>query len=297
MYMICLLYPVFLSCQSLSKDEDKTLNLIYSKSILPKVDYRDAIASIEIWNKEILADNYSEYSLNNIFIESIDQVDEKYIIDKASFVILTAIEYLTNHEKMKNVTPALLSFDDDGLVGIEYVLLIHKNKGINSLKDLKNKTISFVDDYSNAAPHLWLDVQLLNEGLSTSDKFFKDVFTSSNANQAILKTFFGQIDACLVPNKLLNTTYILNPQLESDLKILQQSKPFIAGVFCTNNKVSESIKKDIIKSARIALNTDRGKQTALFFRTGELHEFKVEYLDNIKYLIHQVNNLNIKIKH
>jgi ABC-type phosphate/phosphonate transport system substrate-binding protein len=295
--MTCVIFPGYLISQSPSADDAKILNIVYSKSILPKVDYRDAMASLEIWTKEILREIYSEYSLNNIFIESIDQVDEKYIKDKASFVILTAIEYLTNQEKMKYVTPTLLSSDDDGLVGIEYALLVHKNKGINSLKDLKNKTISFVDDYSNAAPQLWLDVQLLNEGFSTSDNFFKDVFTSSNANQAILKTFFGQIDACLVPKKLLNTTYILNPQLESDLKILQQSKPFIAGVFCTNNKVGESIKKDIIKSARIALNTDRGKQIALFFRTREIHEFKGEYLDNIKYLIHQANSLNIKIKH
>ena len=293
--MIGFLFPGYLICQPMNADDDKILNMIYSKSILPKVDYRDAMASIEIWSKEILKEIYSEYSLNNIFIEGIDHVDEIYINDKASFVILTALEYITNQDKLNNLIPTLLSSDDDGLVGIEYVLLVHKSSGINSLRDLKNKTISFVDDYSNAVPHLWLDVQLKSEGLPTSDKFFKQIIISSTANQAVLKTFFGQVDVCIIPKKLLSTTFILNPQLESDLKILQQSDPFIAGVFCANKKVSDNIKKDFIKSARIAMNTERGKQIALFFRTKELHEFQVAYLDNIKNLINRANNLNVKI--
>lgn len=297
MYMIGLLYPGFLNCQSPGMDNDKTLNLIYSNSILPRVDYRDAIASIEVWSKEILKEIYSEYSLNNVFIESIDEVDDKYINDKASFVILTAIEYLTNQEKLKNITPTLLSSDDDGLVGIEYVLLVHKKSGINSIEDLKNKIVSFVDDYSNAVPYLWLNVLLKSEGFTSSDKFFKQILTSSTANQAVLKTFFGQIDACIVPKKLLSTTFILNPQLEQDLKILQQSEAFIAGIFCVNEKVANSIRKDFINSARVAMNTERGKQIALFFRTRDLHEFKIQYLDNIKNLINQAKNLNIKITH
>jgi ABC-type phosphate/phosphonate transport system substrate-binding protein len=297
MYLIGLLYPGILYCQSPSVDDDKTLNLIYSKSILPKVDYRDARASIEVWSKEILSDIYSEYSLNNIFIEGIDQVDEKFINEKPSFIILTALEYLTNREKLKNLIPTLLSSDDDGLVGIEYVLLVHKNSKINSLKDLKNKIVSFVDDYSNAIPHLWLDVQLKNEGLPTSDKFLKQVIIASTANQAILKTFFQQIDACIVPNKLLSTIFILNPQLESDLIVIRKSEPFIAGVVCINKLVSTNMRKNFVESAKIALKTDRGKQIALFFRTKELQDFKDIYLDNIKDLINQAEYFNIQIIH
>ena len=269
-YLVSSVYlnPVY--CQSPDLNDDNVLNMIYSKNILPHVDFRDAAASIEIWTKELLSEIYTEYSLNNIFVDGIDQIDEKFINDKTSFIILTALEYLTNKEKLKNVTPTLLSSDDDGIVGIEYVVLVNKNSNINSLVDLKHKTISFVDDYSNALPRLWFDVLLKSEGLPVSDRFFKQIHTSLNANQAVLKTFFKQIDACLVPKKLLKTIFVLNPQLESDLVILRQSEPFIAGVFCTNKKVSESIRKDFIKSARVAMDTDRGKQISLFFRTKEI---------------------------
>ena len=109
--------------QPLSSDGDRTLDLVYSKKILPKVDYRDAVASIEIWTKEVLFEVFSEYSLNNIFVESIDQADENFITEKAGFIILTALEYLTNKEKLRNARPTLLSSDDDGLIGIEYVLI------------------------------------------------------------------------------------------------------------------------------------------------------------------------------
>jgi ABC-type phosphate/phosphonate transport system substrate-binding protein len=282
-------------CQPVQPEGGEALNIIFSKKILPYVDDRDAIAAIGVWTKEILSEIYLDHTINNIFIEGFAQVDENYINEKANFLILTAYEYLYNQEKLKNVTPALLTSDDDGQIGIEYIILVNKNSNLNSLKDLKNKTISFVDDYSNAVPRLWLDVMLRSEGLSESNKFFKQILTAPNGNQAILKTFFQQSDACIIPKKLLNTSFALNPQLESNLVILKQSVPFIAGIFLTNNKLSTDVRNDFIKSVKIALETERGKQIALFFRTSELHEFKAEYLDNVKSLINQAKKLKIKI--
>jgi len=282
-------------CQPVQPEGGEDLNLIFSKKILPYVDDRDAMAAIGVWTKEILSEIYLDHAINNIFIEGVDQVDENYINEKANFLILTAFEYLLNQEKLKNVTPALLTSDDDGQIGIEYIILVNKNSNVNSLKDLKNKTISFVDDYSNAVPQLWLDVMLRSEGLSLSDKYFKQIITAPNGNQAILKTFFQQSDACIIPRKLLKTSFALNPQLESNLVILKQSVPFIAGIFFTNNKLSADIRNDFINSAKIAIETERGKQIALFFRTNELHEYTPEYLENIKSLISQAKKLNIKI--
>ena len=278
-----------------SAETEEKLNMVYSKKIFPNVDFRDAAASIEIWTKTLMSDINPKFSFQNIFIEGIDRVDEKFINDKASFLILTAIEYLTNQEKLKNMVPTLLSSDDEGTIGIQYMLIAHKSSNINSLKDLKNKTISFVDDYQNELPHLWLNVLLKREGLSLASEFFEDVLIAQNANQAILRTFFGQIDVCIVPKKLLNTSFILNPQLESELVIIKESEPFIAGVFCTNKNLSENITRDFIKSAKTALGTDKGKQVALFFRTKEIHDFNAKYLDNMKNLIGRADNYNIKI--
>jgi ABC-type phosphate/phosphonate transport system substrate-binding protein len=277
-----------------SAETEEKLNMVYSKKIFPNVDFRDAAASIEIWTKTLMSDINPKFSFQNIFIEGIDHVDEKFINDKVSFLILTAIEYLTNQEKLKNMVPTLLSSDDEGTIGIQYMLIAHKNSNINSLKDLKNKTISFVDDYQNELPHLWLNVLLKREGLSLASEFFKDVHIAQNANQAILRTFFGQIDVCIVPKKLLNTSFILNPQLESELVIIKESEPFIAGLFCANKNLSENITRDFIKSAKTALGTDKGKQVALFFRTKEIHDFNAKYLDNMKNLIGQADNYNIK---
>lgn len=281
--------------QSPATENVETLNLIFSKKIFPKVDFRDAVASIEIWTKELLPQVTKKYSANNIFIEGLDYVDKKYIDQNVDFIVLSVFEYVYNHEKINNLIPILVSSDDAGIIGIEYVILVNKGNNINSLKDLKDKTITFIDDYANSIPRLWLDVLLKSEGLPLSNKFFTQIQTNSNANQAIVKTFFKQVDACIVPMKLLKTSIELNPQLESNLIILKQSLPLAAGVFCVNKNINENTRKEFIKTSKLAANTERGKQIALFFRSNELIDYKPEYFDNIKSLIEAAQKFKIKI--
>jgi len=295
LYILFSLQPVAFYSQLASSETEEALTMVYSKKIFPNIDFRDAVASIEIWTKTLMSEINPKFSFTNVFIEGIDRVDEQLINEDASFLILTAIEYLTNREKLKNMVPALLSSDDEGTIGIQYILIVHRNSKINSLRDLKNKTISFVDDYQNELPHLWVNVLLKSEGLPLADEFFKDIYIAQNANQALLRTFFGQIDVCVVPHKLLNTSFVLNPQLESALAIIKQSEPFIAGVFCANKNLSDGIIRDFIKSAKTAIKKDKGKQVALFFRTKEIHDFQSKYLDNMKNLIEQANSFNIKL--
>ncbi|MDH3268192.1 MAG: phosphate/phosphite/phosphonate ABC transporter substrate-binding protein [Ignavibacteria bacterium] len=294
-YLISSFYLTPLYCQSPDAENVEMLNMIFSKKIFPKVDFHDAVASIEIWTKELIPEVTKKYSLNNIFIEGLDHVDKKYLDQNVSFIVLSVFEYLYDKEKLENLSPILVSSDEAGIIGIEYVILVNKESNINSLKDLKNKTITFIDDYANAIPRLWLDVLLKSEGLSLSNKFFKQIQTSANANQAILKTYFKQVDACVVPKKLLKTSIELNPQLESNLFFLKQSLPLAAGVFCVNKNINESTRKEFIKTAKIAANTERGKQIALFFRSNELIDYKAEYFDNIKSLIEQAQKFKINI--
>jgi len=294
-YLIGFFYLTPLYCQSPGAENVEVLNMIFSKKIFPNVDYRDAVASIEIWTKELLPEVTSKYSLNNIFIDGVDNVDRKFIDQNVSFMVLSAFEFVHNQEKLNNLIPILVSSDDKGIIGIEYIILVHNKSNINSLKDLRNKTITFVDDYSNAIPRLWLNVLLKSEGLGLANKFFKKVIITPNANQAILKTFFQQVDACIIPEKLLETSIELNPQLESNLVILKQSLPYTAGVFCVNKKIKGSTRADFLKSAKIATETERGKQIALFFRSKDIIDFKAEYFDTIKSLIEQAKKLNIKI--
>lgn len=289
------LYPVY--SQPAKLNSVKNMNFVFSKKIFPRLEFRDAAASVEIWTKELLLETHIKYSVNNLYIESIDEVDKKYLDEKPDIIVTSIFEYLLNQGKMSSLIPTFLSSDGEGTIGVKYVILVHKNTGIKSLEDLKNKTISFVDDYSNAIPRLWLDVLLRGRGLSLSAKYFKKSFIAANGNQAILKTFFRQVDACVVPKRLLKTSYDLNPQLKSDLVILKMSKPFIAGVFFTNKNLGPSIRNDIIKSAKNVLSTKRGKQIALFFRTKRLIEYDPKYLDNIKNLIKQARKLKIEVKY
>jgi ABC-type phosphate/phosphonate transport system substrate-binding protein len=263
--------------------------------LFPKVDFRDAKASIELWTREIISDMKKYYSFQNLFIANINSVDNFFIEEKIDFITMSSLEYIINNNKLKSLNPVMISSSENDMIGVEYIILVHKGNNISSLGNLENQTIAFVDDYSNAIPQIWLDVLLKSKRLPLSSKFFKSIEISNNSNQAILKTFFKQVQACVVPKILYEASMELNPQISRDLIVLEQSKPFIVGVMCVHNKVENDLKVDIIQSAKNVLASEKGRQFAIFFRSGELIDFKTEHLDNVNKLVADAIKFNINL--
>lgn len=106
-----------------------------------------------------------------------------------------------------------------------YLLLVHSNKGVNSLKDLRNRKLS------TATGHIlgekFLDVELLKLGLPVSNGFFSKIERVKEANSAVIDLFFGKVDAALVPEFSFELACELNPQIKSSLSVLTTSDPMI----------------------------------------------------------------------
>ena len=77
--------------------------------------------------------------------------------------------------------------------------------------------------------------------------------------------------------------------------ILKQSEPLIVGVLCSHNKIDEEVRIDMIQSAKKVLGSKKGKQFAIFFRTGELIDFKSEHIENLRKLVNNAEKFNIKL--
>ena len=291
-YLLSLNFIIY--SQNGNSNDDKDINFVYSEKLFPKVDLRDAKGSIELWTREIAADMKISYSFNNEFIQGVSTVDKTYIDQEIDLIVMSALEYLMNYKKLRSLNPIILTADK-GVIGVEYLILTHKENNINSIRDLENKSISFIDDYSNAIPQIWLDVILKKNKLPLSSKFFKNIVISKNANQAILKTFFKQVEACIVPKNLYEYSVEINPQLASNLVILEQSEPYIVGVFCANRKIDDDLKNDLIQSALNALENAKGKQFSIFFRVGEIIEYKSEHIESLRKLVDDAVRYNISL--
>jgi len=296
LFFCCLLSStsIVIYSQNGSSKDDRDINFVYSEKLFPKVDLRDAKGSIELWTREIAADMKVSYSFSNEFIQGISTVDNDYIDQEIDLIVLSALEYLVNYEKLKNLSPIIVAAEN-GKVGVEYLILVHKENNFNSLSDLENNTITFVDEYSSAIPQVWLDVILKTNGLAISNTFFKKIEVSKNTNQAILKTFFKQVGACVVPKNLYESSVEINPQLAKDLVILKQSELFIVGVLCSHNKLNKDLKVDVIQSAKKILQSIKGRQFAIFFRTGELADFKSEHIESLRMLVNNAEKYNINL--
>ncbi len=76
---------------------------------------------------------------------------------------------------------------------------------------------------------------------------------------------------------------------------LEQSEPYIVGVFCANKKMNDGFKNDIIQSAIKALENTRGKQFSIFFRVGEIIEYKPEHIESLRKLVDDAVRYNISL--
>jgi len=285
---------IVIQSQSNNSNDNQDINFVYSEKLFPKVNLRDAKGSIELWTRELAADMKIAYSFNNEFIKGISTVEDEYIDKDIDLIVMSALEYLMNYKKLRSLNPIVITADK-GVIGVEYLILTHKENNVKAISDLKNRSISFIDDYSNAIPQIWLDVILKKNKLPLSSKFFKNIVVSINANQAILKTFFKQVEACIVPKNLYEYSVEINPQLDNDLVILEQSDPYIVGVFCANKKMDDDFRRNLIQSAIKALENTKGKQFSLFFRVGEVIEYKSEHIKSLKKLLADAVRYNINL--
>ncbi|MBT8387310.1 MAG: phosphate/phosphite/phosphonate ABC transporter substrate-binding protein [Ignavibacteria bacterium] len=276
---------------SISKE---AINFVYSEKLFPKVNSHDAKASIKLWTKEMISDLREDYFVNNIFVKGIATLDNSFIQQEIDFIIMSALEYIVNYDKLGNLNPIVVS-TLNGIIGVEYLILSHKDNNFISLNDLKNQKIALVDDYSNAIPQVWLDVILKTNKLSIASEYFKEILLSNNTNQAILKTFFKQVGACIVPKNLYESSLELNPQLASELVILEQSEPFLLGVFCSHKKVDNELTTNVTQFAKEVQKNTKGKQFTLFFRIGDIIEYKSKHIENVRKLVDDAERYNIKL--
>lgn len=106
-----------------------------------------------------------------------------------------------------------------------YLLLVRNNQKIANLADLRGKKLSI------AAGHVvgerFLNVKLLQQGLTESEQFFGEIERVKEVNTAVVNLFFGQADAALVPEFSYELACELNPQLRSSISVFFSSSPMV----------------------------------------------------------------------
>lgn len=106
-----------------------------------------------------------------------------------------------------------------------YLILVRNDHKEISLSDLRGLKMSICTGH--LVGKRYLDVKLLEQGLSPSDRFFSEVKFVKGANAAVVDLFFGKVDMALVPEFSYQLALELNPQIADATTVLMKSQPMI----------------------------------------------------------------------
>ena len=288
---------VLLSADLYAQREDEalraefvSLTLGFSDRMFYDVDPNDARAITRVWIETLIRKINSaveDPGSKTIIFHDLPSIIRTLQAEEVDLLILPPLEYLRIEQEVP-VEPILT-----GVVGetfpYEYILLVRRNRGSESLEGLRGKKL--VLDGKGSIPRMWLDTFLLKDGLPESRAFFDTIKEVNKTSQAVLPVFFGQADACLVPLQSFETMVELNPQLAEELTALITSPGFCIGLVCARQDVYEKYKA-FIQEGLSVLNTEpQGQQLLTIFRLDQALLFEPVHLEAVRKLVEEYNRL------
>ncbi len=228
---LVLLFPflLFANAQNEIRDSKEGLAIIYKKG-LASIDNKDVRLAVNLLQQEVFSK--SKHKIITKFSNDLNSTIENFQHAKIDIFSLDFIYYLKNYAKINPYIGGrwiLLEKKDNKFR--EFFLIVNKKSAINSLKDLKSKTVGLVKN--DSMQELYLDTLLLENVHQSSYKYLDKIKYYTKPSRALIKLFFNQIDACIVSKYTWNTAIELNPQLEKKLKIIKRSQDIFPPVVLT----------------------------------------------------------------
>ena len=254
MQFLKLLYIIliFISLPVLAAEPDKTI--ILGGTIHGLRDFKQQ--DIQIGIGKALDEMLLPYGIKtkSIIYESKDALENAVKNHDIDYFFGTPLELLFIEEYVdkKYILSALIDNKDK----MRLYLLVRNDSKINDLKSLANKSIDIPHWLMNDIGGIYLDTCLLDKGLTTIDRFFSNVQKSNNSNQSIINLFFKKNDAALVTESEFEIATKLNPQILTQLKVLQMSDYFPALV-ALGLKYSDAETSIKLMDASMSLNKSR----------------------------------------
>jgi ABC-type phosphate/phosphonate transport system substrate-binding protein len=173
----------------------------------------------------------------------------------------------------------------DGKSTEEYLLLVHRDSGIEKLGDLRGKSVIFFKSPRTSIAAQWAETLLLQGGLGRASTFWRQITSEAKLSRAVLPLFFRQVDACITTRDGYALMVDLNPQVGRQLKILATSPTVVpAAFFFRENYVSAYRSKLIQECSRIH-ETVAGRQVLMLFQSSSLQERPLSDLDSAMELL------------
>jgi ABC-type phosphate/phosphonate transport system substrate-binding protein len=270
----------------------KVLRAGFLARVLSDVDPHDAQATLELLTREISRNMGLNTTPRVIIFPDMTSMTDAIRHGELDVISMPTVEYLRIRDKA-SLIPYFVAAHNNGM-GTKYLLIARRDRGIRTFSDLRGKTILLPQADKREESHVWLDVLLMKEGKTNRDAFFSQVKESPKMSHSIMGVFFRQADAAIVTRAGLDASRALNPQIASQLTVLDES-PFLSdGVTCLPSTTSKTLRRTLVKAFKQLNESTTGRQLFTIFRTSGTIPFKPAYLEGLEGLLREQTQLKIK---
>lgn len=192
-----------------------------------------------------------------IEVEEIQASDYNAIVEAlrtgkadAAYIGALAIAYASDRAEAIPVAMKAPERDREQAVYRSLLITSSSNTEINSIEDIKGKTIAFVDPEStsgNLFPSYEIIKAFPNENLTSDDlhtngKFFEAASYSGKHQAGLQAVIRGDVDIVPISDQILKSEIANGNANEADIKIIHESDPIPAEAFVVSKNMSEELR-------------------------------------------------------
>ncbi|WP_300077346.1 phosphate/phosphite/phosphonate ABC transporter substrate-binding protein [uncultured Thomasclavelia sp.] len=247
--LLLMIFCLSFSLTGCGNKEEKVLTIAYApnESTEQSTDARNGLAkdleeTLGVEVKEIQATDY------NAIVEALRT-------GKADMAYMGALAVALANERAQAEPIVMKAVDGDKEKAIYHSLLVTKSNrsDINTIKDIKGKTMAFVDPEStsgNLVPtseiiNAFSNEKLTSNTLHTNGKFFEAVSYSGKHQAGLQALIKGDVDVVPISDQILASEISNGNVKESDIKIIHQSDPIPAEGFVVSKNMDKKMKQQI----------------------------------------------------
>jgi ABC-type phosphate/phosphonate transport system substrate-binding protein len=266
----------------------------YSAGILAEVDSRDAQAATKIWTDMIIRRKGYDIKSEALIFQDVASLWTAVEKESVDLLFLLPQEFLDLHESHP-VIPIAISTPSKGLF-VQFALMVRADSGISDIQGLRNKRLMIETDQRGTLPIVWLETLLMRAGESNDPKkFFSTIQVTRKASQTVMPVFFGKADGCVVMQSAFETMEELNPQLGARLRVIASSPGYVAAVGCLRQAYYRKHPSFFAENLETLHEDPQGEQILTLFRKEKLLPFKASYLNSVKALLREHDELQEKL--
>ncbi len=222
------------------------------------------------------------------FYDSVDMLEKDFTAGKLDYILINPLDLIKNfdlEEHIEGFSPSRDGANQHNTLA----LLVRNDLQIKTIHDLQGKRVGVQKD--DEVGRIYLDVLLMEEGLSRHQAFFSKVIIEKKHSKILLKLFFNKIDAAVVTKGTLELVNEMNPQVGDTMHILEERSVQMGMASIFHKDIDPKIIEKFEHSIKTLHENKRAKQILMLFKADRLERFSKSDSDELKALYERYQTL------